>query len=54
MPINPKSPQYWRNTKHRPIQKTTEWRKKNSSKNNLLRCEVAEEGNASSEVQKPW
>lgn len=36
MPINPKSPQYWRNTKHRPIQKTTEWRKKNSSKNNLL------------------
>lgn len=36
MPINPKSPQYWRNTKHRPIQRTTEWRKKNSSKNHLL------------------
>jgi 1A family penicillin-binding protein len=30
MSIHPKSPQYWRNTKHRPIQKNTEWRKKSS------------------------
>jgi len=26
-----KSPQYWRNTKHRPVQRATEWRQKNNS-----------------------
>ena len=36
MPINPKSPQYWRNTKHRPIQRTTEWRKKSNSQKHLF------------------
>lgn len=34
MPIpqySKKTPQYWRNTKHRPIQRTTEWRRKSTS-----------------------
>ncbi len=30
MPINPKSPQYWRNTKHRPVNKPENWRRQNT------------------------
>jgi 1A family penicillin-binding protein len=38
MPINPKSPQYWKHTKHRPNRQPTEWRKKSkSSKINPLK-----------------